>query len=76
MADSKKTDEERQPRDGIDTIRQADEEGFVGRKVDPTPNENYTLSGVVAGKPTPESDPEHAAQVQAQVAAGDAGTST
>jgi hypothetical protein len=32
------------------------EQGFRGTEVDPTPNENYTVAGVVAGKPTPETD--------------------
>lgn len=32
------------------------EQGFRGLEVDPTPNENYTLAGQNAGKPTPESD--------------------
>lgn len=30
------------------------EQGFLGHKVDETPNENYTIAGVTAGKPTPE----------------------
>lgn len=37
----------------------ADEEtaqGFRGVKVDPTPNEAYTVSGVTTGQPTPETD--------------------
>lgn len=28
--------------------------GYVGDHTDPTPNEHYTLSGVIAGKPIPE----------------------
>lgn len=39
------------------------EQGFRGTEVDPTPNENYTLRGVVAGKPTPETDPKAAKEV-------------
>lgn len=39
-----------------------EEQGFVGVKVDPTPNENYTLKGVTSGKPTPETDPKLAAE--------------
>jgi hypothetical protein len=35
-------------------------QGFRGTEVDPTPNENYTVAGVVAGKPTPETDPDSA----------------
>lgn len=29
------------------------EQGFRGVEVDPTPNENYTVSGVTSGKPVP-----------------------
>lgn len=35
-------------------------QGFRGVEVDPTPNENYTVSGVTGGAPTPETDPEAA----------------
>lgn len=37
-------------------VEKEEEQGFRGVEVDPTPNENYTLAGVVAGKPTPETD--------------------
>jgi hypothetical protein len=51
---------------GADQVQQATDEaedqGFVGVKVDPTPDEHYTVAGVVAGKPTPETDPEAAAK--------------
>jgi len=30
------------------------DQGFTGTVPDPTPNENYTVAGVTAGKPTPE----------------------
>lgn len=33
------------------------EQGYRGTKVDPTPNESYTLQGVVSGALTPETDP-------------------
>lgn len=33
-----------------------DEQGFRGVKVDPTPNEAYTVAGVTAGAATPETD--------------------
>ncbi len=32
------------------------DQGFRGVEADPTPNENYTVQGVTAGKPTPETD--------------------
>lgn len=33
---------------------EAAEQGYFGSVPDETPNENYTLAGVTAGKPTPE----------------------
>lgn len=38
------------------------EQGFRGTKVDPTPNSAYTVAGVVAGEPTPETDMDMRAQ--------------
>ena len=38
--------------------------GFRGVRVDPTPLENYTLQGVVSGKPTPETDEKAAAKAR------------
>lgn len=35
-------------------VDEADEKGYFGVVPDETPNENYTLAGVIAGKPTPE----------------------
>lgn len=40
------------------------EQGFAGVEVDPTPNEHYTLAGVTAGKPTPETDADAAAKAR------------
>lgn len=40
------------------------EVGYRGTAVDPTPRENYTLQGVVAGKPTPETDEKAAAKAR------------
>lgn len=42
------------------------ERGFRGTKVDPTPNSAYTVAGVTAGEPTPETDPELRAQARAR----------
>jgi hypothetical protein len=39
------------------------EKGYHGIDTDPTPNEHYTVAGVAAGKPTPETDPDQAAAV-------------
>lgn len=33
---------------------EAAEKGYFGETPDDTPNENYTLAGVIADKPTPE----------------------
>lgn len=47
-----------------------DARGHIGEGVDPTPNENYTVAGVLAGKPTPETDADHRAKVRAVTEAG------
>lgn len=33
------------------------DKGYLGHTVDETPREHYTIAGVIAGKPTPESTP-------------------
>lgn len=49
---------------GADQVQQRvdaeNKQGFAGVEVDPTPNENYTMQGVIEGAPTPETDPETA----------------
>jgi hypothetical protein len=37
-------------------VDEANSKGFFGEQVDDTPRENYTLAGVGAGKPTPETE--------------------
>ncbi len=37
-------------------VDDANEQGYFGDVPDPTPNENYTVAGVVKGAPTPETD--------------------
>lgn len=49
------------------------EQGFRGVEVDTTPNENYTVQGVTAGKPTPETDDGQAEQVRADARAAERG---
>ena len=39
-------------------LEQEQAQGYRGTVPDPTPNENYTVSGVTSGKPTPETDRE------------------
>ncbi len=42
-------------------------QGFRGgEETDTTPNENYTVAGVTAGKPTPETDEDQAKAVGSQ----------
>jgi hypothetical protein len=48
-------------------VDKAEERGLRGVEVDPTPNENYTVAGVLAGAPTPETDPDHAREVRQQL---------
>lgn len=50
-------------------VDEENEQGFVGTKVDPTPNEHYTVAGVLAGKPTPENNAEQAAKARAEAGA-------
>lgn len=38
------------------------EQGFRGEKVDPTPDSHYSVAGVTANKPTPETDEKAAAK--------------
>jgi hypothetical protein len=49
-------------------VDKASEKGYLGVEVDPTPDEHYTVAGVLAGKPTPETDSEHAREVQQKLA--------
>jgi len=51
-----------------DKVEKDTERGYFGTVTDPTPNENYTVAGVLAGKPTPETDTKLAAE--ARTAAG------
>jgi hypothetical protein len=37
-------------------VDEAERKGFYGVEADPTPDEHYSVSGVTAGKPTPETD--------------------
>jgi hypothetical protein len=42
------------------TVGAAEEKGYIGVAADPTPDSHYTVDGVIAGKPTPETHPETA----------------
>lgn len=43
--------------------------GHLGYSPDPTPNEHYTVAGVLAGKPTPETDAALAAEARTSIEA-------
>lgn len=59
MADKKKVEDsgEAEVQAKVD---EENEQGFRGTAVDPTPRDNYTVSGVTSGAPTPETDDEAA----------------
>jgi hypothetical protein len=42
------------------------EQGFRGTEVDQTPNENYTVEGVIRNKPVPETNEEARAAARKQ----------
>ena len=48
-------------------VDEAEDKGYLGVPVDPTPKEHYTIAGVIAGKPTPETDADHAREVRQQL---------
>lgn len=45
-------------------VDEAEDKGYLGVEVDPTPDSHYTVAGVTEGKPTPETDPGHAREVR------------
>lgn len=45
-------------------VDEASEKGFLGVEVDPTPDSHYSVAGVLEGKPTPETDADHAREVR------------
>jgi hypothetical protein len=46
------------------TVDKEEEQGYRGTKVDPTPDENYSVAGVLADKPTPETDADAKAEAE------------
>jgi hypothetical protein len=44
-----------------------EEKGYLGYSPDPTPRDHYTVKGVGAGKPTPETDEKAAAKAQSGI---------
>ncbi len=77
MSDNEKKSNQKQANASTEDVGQdeaqrladeATEKGYVGNVPDPTPNENYTVLGVVKGLPTPETDDD--ARVAARKEAG------
>lgn len=65
MADSKDVKAAHRDNDEVAAkVADENEAGHRGFTPDITPNENYTVAGVTAGKPTPETDPELAAKIR------------
>jgi hypothetical protein len=61
MADKDKNDskdDQKAAEKGAEQVQEVvdaeEEKGFRGTEADTTPNENYTVAGVTAGKPVPE----------------------
>lgn len=66
---TRKQDTEQPPADGVaeavqEATDRAEDRGFLGVETDPTPNSAYTVAGVLAGEPTPETDPDAAAEAR------------
>ena len=55
MAESKAESAKKDDAEEVVAAQDA-EPGYRGVQADETPNENYTVAGVVAGKPTPETE--------------------
>ena len=43
---------------------EVNDKGYLGVEVDPTPDSHYSVAGVLAGKPTPETDADHSREVR------------
>lgn len=68
MAERKAAPQDAAQKEVQKVVDTAEERGFLGVEVDPTPDGHYTVAGVLAGKPTPETDPEHARAVRQKLA--------
>lgn len=71
MAETKKSAKADAGREQVQSrMDEYTEQGFRGVKVDPTPNENYTVSGVTSGAPTPETDEAAEAEARTELSPG------
>jgi hypothetical protein len=75
-ADDPRVEAQQSPREAVAAAQAGNErvqaqvdaenaQGFRGLNPDPTPNRNYTFEGVAEGAPTPETDPDMAAEARA-----------
>lgn len=68
MAAARKDDSKPVDDPAAEAVQQATDkaaqQGYFGVETDPTPNEHYTVAGVLAGKPTPETDKDAAAEAR------------
>ncbi|MFM9703596.1 hypothetical protein [Streptomyces galilaeus] len=64
MAERKSAPKDEAQVEAQKAVDEAEDKGYIGTPVDPTPKENYTVAGVLAGKPTPETDSDHAREVR------------
>lgn len=53
-----------------EAMEEVNDQGFVGEKVDPTPNSAYTFGGVTQQQPTPETDAAAARAAEAEAGLG------
>lgn len=56
MAAAKNEDKDEKAPEVDQSSDAVEDRGYRGFQADSTPNENYTVAGVLAGKPTPETD--------------------
>lgn len=64
MAERKSAPRDEAQKEVQKVVDEAEERGFLGVPVDPTDKHAYTVPGVLAGEPTPETDADHARQVR------------
>lgn len=67
MAERKSAQTDKAQEEVQKAVDAAEDKGYVGVPVDPTDKHAYTVAGVIAGEPTPETDPEHARKVRQQL---------
>lgn len=64
MAERKSASKDEAQQEVQKVVDEAEDKGYLGVPVDPTDKHAYTVPGVLAGEPTPETDADHARQVR------------